>query len=194
MPGQLNVTFADPGSTPPRLGEEGFSLYGYKAVQTRTNGGAPMVWFRDLTFLANGRTLTWTETYRAYCELVRAGAEFNRIVPIEKEPRVRLDVHTHTLPSELPPRREPLRICRREHAPYIFLELVYAVLTAVALALLLLWFFDERPVYNVDVSSATDFHACAPPAIPSRCAARNAAAGDAPPARWRWNDPNSTRA
>jgi hypothetical protein len=194
MPGRLNVTLADPRTPPPELGNDGFSLYGYKTVQSPTNGGTPMVWFKDLMFLANGRTMTWNEAYRAYCELVRAGGEFNRIIPIETKPRVRLDLHTHSLPSELPPRREPSRVCRREHAPEIVLQLLYAALTAIALALLLFWLFDARPVYNVDVSSATDFHASAPLAIPSRCAARKAAAGDAPPARWRWNDPKSTRA
>lgn len=137
MPGQLNVTLADPRSTPPKLGNEGFSLYGYKAVQSPTNGGEPMIWFTDLVFLANGRTMTWTEAYRAYCELVRAGGEFNRILPIEPKPRVRLDVYTHSLPSELPLRREPSRVCRRQHGPEILLQLIYAALLVLALALVL---------------------------------------------------------
>ena len=168
MPGPLEVTFADPRSAPPPPGSEGFSLYGYKTVQAWTDGGAPMVWFRDLTFLANGRTLTWTEAYRAYCELVRAGAEFNRIVPIEKEPRVRLDVHTHSLPSELPPRREPRRICRRKHSPEIVLQLIYAALTAIALALLLFWFFDARPGASTRPPDVTATFMCLADETPER--------------------------
>lgn len=48
-----------------QLKDEGFALYGFKAVATTIRGAAPLVWFRTLTFL-NTTKVHWSEQYQAY--------------------------------------------------------------------------------------------------------------------------------
>ncbi|XXY45564.1 hypothetical protein WME91_36735 [Sorangium sp. So ce269] len=46
----------------------GFSLYGFKGVQTSIQGGAPLVWFQTKTF-ALDTVISWEEQYQGYTSL-----------------------------------------------------------------------------------------------------------------------------
>ena len=62
-PYEIDVTLS--ADTVTQLKDEGFALYGFKAVATTIGGAAPLVWFRTLTFL-NTTKVKWTEQYQAY--------------------------------------------------------------------------------------------------------------------------------
>jgi hypothetical protein len=47
------------------LSEQGFKLYGFKAVKTTAGGGTPVIWFQTTTF-GLSTAVTWTEQYQAY--------------------------------------------------------------------------------------------------------------------------------
>jgi len=51
-----------------------YTLYAFKAVQSSATGGAPLVWFADSTFLADGVTVDWNESYQGFIST-------NQIIP-----------------------------------------------------------------------------------------------------------------
>ncbi len=53
------------GPTLDKLDQQGYSLYGFKAVQSTIGGGAPTVWFKTTNF-APSVSVQWEETYQAY--------------------------------------------------------------------------------------------------------------------------------
>jgi hypothetical protein len=59
----INITMDQ--STVIALQSSGFSLYGFKGVQTSLQGGAPLVWFQSRQFSLN-TDVTWQEKYQAY--------------------------------------------------------------------------------------------------------------------------------
>ncbi|MDJ1159088.1 hypothetical protein QNA08_12660 [Chelatococcus sp. SYSU_G07232] len=48
-----------------QLKNNGFALYGFKAVKTASAGGAPLVWFQSTSFLGTTQ-VAWEELYQAY--------------------------------------------------------------------------------------------------------------------------------
>lgn len=62
-PYEIDVSLS--ANTVTELKNQGFALYGFKAVGTTIGGAAPLVWFRTLTFL-NTTKVNWTEQYQAY--------------------------------------------------------------------------------------------------------------------------------
>ncbi|WP_298519789.1 hypothetical protein [uncultured Kordia sp.] len=47
--------------------EQGYSLYGFKAVKASASGGAPTVWFRlQKMNLATNNVISWVESYQGY--------------------------------------------------------------------------------------------------------------------------------
>src|SRR5262245_10433265 len=59
----INITMNQPTVTALQSG--GFSLYGFKGVQTTMQGGAPLVWVQSKTFALN-TVISWQEQYQAY--------------------------------------------------------------------------------------------------------------------------------
>jgi hypothetical protein len=51
-----------------KLGSGGYRLYGFKAVRTETQGGAPVVWFQTDTF-STDTNVSWVTYYQAYVSL-----------------------------------------------------------------------------------------------------------------------------
>ncbi|MFE9820060.1 hypothetical protein [Streptomyces sp. NBC_00236] len=70
----ITITMSD--DTTNRLVDEGFYLYGFKAVNSSTGGGKPLVWFVTNDY-ATTTDITWHEEYQAYTsrrEIVPQGA------------------------------------------------------------------------------------------------------------------------
>jgi hypothetical protein len=65
MAGDYNVTIHMTNTTVKQLKEEGWSLYGFKAVQASQQGGRPLVWFSYSNFLESV-SIDWSEKYQAY--------------------------------------------------------------------------------------------------------------------------------
>lgn len=55
-------------TTVEKLGNGGYRLYGFKAVRTENQGGAPVVWFQTETFSTN-TNVSWVTYYQAYVSL-----------------------------------------------------------------------------------------------------------------------------
>ena len=64
MATQYQVNIAMTGETVAALNANGFSLYGFRAVQS-LSGGSPVVWFQTTDFALN-TSITWSENYQAY--------------------------------------------------------------------------------------------------------------------------------
>ncbi|MCX4847855.1 hypothetical protein [Streptomyces sp. NBC_00893] len=60
---EITITMSD--ETTNRLVDEGFYLYGFKAVNSSTGGGMPLVWFVTDDY-ATSTDITWQEEYQAY--------------------------------------------------------------------------------------------------------------------------------
>lgn len=57
------------GDTVAQLNQQGYLLYGFKAVQTSQKGGVPVVWFAfnsATTPFLSSATINWTEQYQGY--------------------------------------------------------------------------------------------------------------------------------
>ncbi|UYG08693.1 hypothetical protein [Halomonas sp. M4R1S46] len=65
MATQYQVSISMDSDTIEKLKNGGFALYGFKAVKTANQGGAPLVWFQSTSFLDN-TVITWDEQYQAY--------------------------------------------------------------------------------------------------------------------------------
>jgi hypothetical protein len=65
MATQYEVDIMMSADTITQLKTNGFSLYGFKAVQTSNSGAAPTVWFQSQDFLQTTQVI-WTEQYQAY--------------------------------------------------------------------------------------------------------------------------------
>jgi len=59
---QVNISMS--GDTVTKLGDNKFSLYGFKVVQA-SSSGSPVVWFKTNDFALN-TIVNWTESYEAY--------------------------------------------------------------------------------------------------------------------------------
>jgi hypothetical protein len=59
------VDIALPPTTVDALKNGGYALYGFKAVKSAVAGGAPLVWFKTLSFLSTTKVI-WQEQYQAY--------------------------------------------------------------------------------------------------------------------------------
>ncbi len=57
----------------------GFTLYGFKAVKTPQQGGAPLVWIRTTAYL-NVTQINWQENYRAYISSTEISANTQIVV------------------------------------------------------------------------------------------------------------------
>lgn len=62
-PYSITITMSQPTVTALQSG--GFSLYGFKGVQTTMQGGAPLVWIQSQQFSLS-TAVTWQEQYQAY--------------------------------------------------------------------------------------------------------------------------------
>jgi len=60
---EIDITMST--TTVDELKNEGYALYAFKAVQTASKGGAPLVWFKTTSFLTS-TSVTWEEEYQAY--------------------------------------------------------------------------------------------------------------------------------
>lgn len=60
------------------LRDEGYALYGFKAVKTATQGGSPLVWIKTTAYLTV-TAVKWTESYQAYIsqQEITAGVVIN---------------------------------------------------------------------------------------------------------------------
>jgi hypothetical protein len=65
MATQYSITLTIPQATVAQLVAGGYWLHGFKAVQSASPGGAPVVWFATQNFLESN-LLTWSEQYEAY--------------------------------------------------------------------------------------------------------------------------------
>jgi hypothetical protein len=62
-PYSITITMSQPTVT--ALQSSGYSLYGFKGVQTTLQGGAPLVWINTQQFSLN-TVVSWQEQYQAY--------------------------------------------------------------------------------------------------------------------------------
>lgn len=60
---QISIALSGPDQT--TLKNEGFALYGFKAVKTAISGGAPLVWFSTTAFLPDTKVI-WEDKYEAF--------------------------------------------------------------------------------------------------------------------------------
>ena len=65
MPTPYEIDIMMSANTIAALKTNGFSLYGFKAVQTSSGGAAPTVWFQSNAFLQTTQ-VQWSEQYQAY--------------------------------------------------------------------------------------------------------------------------------
>ncbi|GGX93448.1 hypothetical protein GCM10007160_21280 [Litchfieldella qijiaojingensis] len=65
MSTQYEISISMNSDTVDKLKNGGFALYGFKAVKTASQGGAPLVWFQSTSFL-DQTEITWEEQYQAY--------------------------------------------------------------------------------------------------------------------------------
>lgn len=62
---QFDVKIAMSQTDVTTLKNQGFKLFGFKAVNVSVQGGAPLVWFSTTSYLAS-TTVKWQEEYQAY--------------------------------------------------------------------------------------------------------------------------------
>jgi hypothetical protein len=65
MSTEYKIAISMNSDTIDKLKNGGFALYGFKAVKTANQGGAPLVWFQSTRFLVNTE-VKWNESYQAY--------------------------------------------------------------------------------------------------------------------------------
>jgi hypothetical protein len=65
MATQYGINVGMSSETVSALRNGGFALYGFKAIQCSAAGGAPLVWFKQLSFM-NQTQISWQEQYQAY--------------------------------------------------------------------------------------------------------------------------------
>ena len=79
MATQYEVEISMSQETVTDLHNAGFALYGFKAVNSQQQGGAPLVWIRTTAYL-NVTQINWQENYRAYISSTEISANTQIVV------------------------------------------------------------------------------------------------------------------